>query len=189
AANPEGSSQAKPEATLASGVVVGAEWCPPVVRVEVWVAQSANQKSKGKEMAGPSVLALGKKKVAELAKRALGSESQVALSLKELVLVSPMMVEELILVIWESAGLKADGNHVFFDERLGEVEQAVEVTPVWDTDLVRQQANIGLRGIGGHECKVDGVVEGEWVEVAKCKRWCGAYIGKGGSAGLSSCCR
>ncbi|KNZ58113.1 uncharacterized protein VP01_1999g3 [Puccinia sorghi] len=40
---------------------------------------------------------------------------------------------------------------------------------VRDADLVHQQANIGLHGICGHECKVDGV-EGEWVEVAKCKR-------------------
>ncbi|KNZ60414.1 hypothetical protein VP01_15585g1, partial [Puccinia sorghi] len=35
---------------------------------------------------------------------------------------------------------------------------------VRDADLVCQQANIGLRGIGGHKCKVDRVV------VAKCKR-------------------
>ncbi|KNZ45828.1 hypothetical protein VP01_7773g1, partial [Puccinia sorghi] len=89
-----------------------------------------------------------------------------------------------------SAGLKADGNHVSFDVRSGEAEQAAEETPVqmcigdlqvWvmidsgsmvnllptdlvrDTDLVRRQANIGLRGIGVHECKVDGVVKGEWV--------------------------
>ncbi|KNZ62563.1 hypothetical protein VP01_12554g1 [Puccinia sorghi] len=41
---------------------------------------------------------------------------------------------------------------------------------VRDADLVRRQANIGLRRISGHECKVDDVVEGEWVEVAKCKR-------------------
>ncbi|KNZ44468.1 hypothetical protein VP01_9137g1, partial [Puccinia sorghi] len=72
------------------------------------------KKSKGKEMVGPSVPA------AELAKHALGGKSQVTLSLKELALVSLMMAEELILVIWESAGLKADGNHVSFDVRSGE---------------------------------------------------------------------
>ncbi|KNZ47350.1 hypothetical protein VP01_6482g2, partial [Puccinia sorghi] len=73
--------------------------------------------SKGKETAGPTVLPPGKKKAAELA---LGGESQVALSIKELASVSPMMAEELILVIRESAGLKADGNHVSFDVRSGE---------------------------------------------------------------------
>ncbi|KNZ61788.1 uncharacterized protein VP01_13589g1, partial [Puccinia sorghi] len=72
-------------------------------------------KSKGKETAGPSVLAPGKKKAVELAKRALGGESQVSLSIKELASVLPMMAEELILVILESAGLNADGNHVSFD--------------------------------------------------------------------------
>ncbi|KNZ61157.1 uncharacterized protein VP01_14443g1, partial [Puccinia sorghi] len=131
-------------------------------------------------------------KAAELAKRALGGDSQIALSIKELASVSPMMVDELILVIRESAGLKADGNHVSFDVRLGEVEPVVEETPglhtdtvlsgcllptdlVWDADLVCRQANIGLRRIGKHECKVEGVVEGEWVEVAKCK-WCVSFL-------------
>ncbi|KNZ62830.1 hypothetical protein VP01_12195g1, partial [Puccinia sorghi] len=135
-------------------------------------------------------------KAAELAKRALGGDSQIALSIKELVSVSPMMADELILVIRESAGLKADGNHVSFDVQLGEVKPVVEETLglrsdtvlfwvmiesgsmvnllptnlVWDADLVCRQANIGLRGIGGHECKVNGVVDGEWVEVSKCKR-------------------
>ncbi|KNZ54995.1 hypothetical protein VP01_27g15 [Puccinia sorghi] len=115
------------------------------------------------------------------------------------------MAEELISVIRESAGLKADGNHVSFDVRSGEVEQAVEETPGLHTetvlcplgyiqmcigdrqfwamidsgsmvnllatdlvrgrDLVLWQANIGLHGISGHECKVNGVVK-----VAKCKR-------------------
>ncbi|KNZ61514.1 hypothetical protein VP01_13904g1 [Puccinia sorghi] len=99
AANPAGPSQPKPDATLASGVVVGAEWCPPVVGAEVRTVQSDERvmfggldcmdvnfpkKSKGKEMAGPSVLDPGKKKAAELAKWALGRESQVALSIKEL---------------------------------------------------------------------------------------------------------
>ncbi|KNZ63579.1 hypothetical protein VP01_11253g1 [Puccinia sorghi] len=56
---------------------------------------------------------------AELAKRALGGESQVALSIKELAAFSPMMGEELISVIWESASLKADGNHISFVVRLG----------------------------------------------------------------------
>ncbi|KNZ46468.1 hypothetical protein VP01_7236g1, partial [Puccinia sorghi] len=124
------------EATSASRVVVGAEWCPPVVEAEVSMVQSNKRvmfggldrmdinfpkKSKGKETAGPSILAPGKKKAAELAKCALGErESQVALSLKELASVSPMMGEELILVIWESAGLKADGNHISFDLQSGE---------------------------------------------------------------------
>ncbi|KNZ46723.1 uncharacterized protein VP01_7000g1 [Puccinia sorghi] len=80
-------------------------------------------------MAGPSVPVPGKKKAAKLAKHTFGGESQGALSLKELAAVSPMMAEELILVIWEStglkviwesAGLKADGNHVSFDVQLGE---------------------------------------------------------------------
>ncbi|KNZ63647.1 hypothetical protein VP01_11186g1, partial [Puccinia sorghi] len=164
----------------------------------------------GKEAAGPSTLAPGKKKAVELAKGALGGDSQIALSIKELVSVSPMMAEELILVIRESTGLKADGNHVSFDVQSGEVEPVVEETPglhkdtvlcplgyvqmcigdcqvwamidsgsmvsllptnlVWDTDLVHQKANIGLCGIGGHKCKVNRVVEGEWVEVGKCKR-------------------
>ncbi|KNZ45382.1 hypothetical protein VP01_8189g1, partial [Puccinia sorghi] len=97
AANPAAPSQKTPEATSASGVVVGVEWCPLVVGAEVWTVQSDERELKGKEMAGPSVPAPGKKKVAELAKRALGSESQVALSLKELALVSLMMAEELIL--------------------------------------------------------------------------------------------
>ncbi|KNZ55952.1 uncharacterized protein VP01_2537g2 [Puccinia sorghi] len=61
-----------------------------------------------------------KKNAAELAKGTLGGESQVALSLKELATILPMMAEELILVIWESAGLKADGNHIYFDVRLGD---------------------------------------------------------------------
>ncbi|KNZ45060.1 uncharacterized protein VP01_8529g1 [Puccinia sorghi] len=34
------------------------------------------------------------------------------------------------------AGLKANGNHVSFDVRLGEVEQAVEETPGLHTDTV-----------------------------------------------------
>ncbi|KNZ56917.1 hypothetical protein VP01_2287g2 [Puccinia sorghi] len=116
-ANPEGSSQAKPEATLAIVVIVGAEWCPPMVGAEVRAVQSNERvmfgrldrmdidflkKSKGKEMAEPSVLVPRKKNVAELAKRALGGESQVTLSLKELATVSPMM---------------ADGNHISFDVR------------------------------------------------------------------------
>ncbi|KNZ62818.1 hypothetical protein VP01_12207g1, partial [Puccinia sorghi] len=78
----------------------------------------------------------GKQKAAELAKPALGRESQVALSLKELASVSPMMAEELISVIRESAGLKADGNHVSFDVQSGEVEQAVEETPGLHTDTI-----------------------------------------------------
>ncbi|KNZ63529.1 hypothetical protein VP01_11315g1, partial [Puccinia sorghi] len=77
-------------------------------------------KSKGKERAGPSVPVPGRKKAVELAKCALGGESQFALSLKELATVSPMMVEGLIMVIWESAGLKADGNHISLDVPLGE---------------------------------------------------------------------
>ncbi|KNZ63890.1 hypothetical protein VP01_10886g1, partial [Puccinia sorghi] len=40
AANPVGPSQTKPEATLSSGVVMGAEWCLPVVGAEVWMVQS-----------------------------------------------------------------------------------------------------------------------------------------------------
>ncbi|KNZ48867.1 hypothetical protein VP01_5359g1 [Puccinia sorghi] len=94
------------------------------------------KKSKGKETAGPSVPAPGKKKVVELAKCALGRESQIVLSLKEMVTVSPMMAEELILVIWESTGLKADGNHVSFDMWLGEVEPAAEMTPGLHLDTV-----------------------------------------------------
>ncbi|KNZ47769.1 uncharacterized protein VP01_6161g1, partial [Puccinia sorghi] len=43
AANPVGPSQPKPDATLASGVVVGAEWCPPVVGAEVRTVQSNEQ--------------------------------------------------------------------------------------------------------------------------------------------------
>ncbi|KNZ46293.1 hypothetical protein VP01_7394g1, partial [Puccinia sorghi] len=145
----EGPLQAKLEVTLASGVVVGAEGCPPMVVVEVWVVQSNElfmfgrldqldvnfpKKSKGKETAGPSVPVPGKKKASELAKCAFGGESKVALSLKERVIVSPMMVEELILVIWESAGLKADVNHVSFDVWLGEVEPAAEVPPGLHSD-------------------------------------------------------
>ncbi|KNZ55389.1 hypothetical protein VP01_2698g3 [Puccinia sorghi] len=42
------------------------------------------KKSKGKETAGPSVSAPGKKEVAELAKQALGQDSQITLSIKEL---------------------------------------------------------------------------------------------------------
>ncbi|KNZ61807.1 hypothetical protein VP01_13552g1, partial [Puccinia sorghi] len=63
-------------------------------------------------------------------------ESQVALSLKELASISPMMAEELILVIRGSAGLKADGNHVSFDMQSGEVELAVEEPPGLHTDTV-----------------------------------------------------
>ncbi|KNZ46328.1 hypothetical protein VP01_7355g1, partial [Puccinia sorghi] len=66
-ANLEGPAQAKPEATSASGVVMGAEWGPTVVGAEVWVVQSNEQvmfgrlyqmeidftkESKGKEMVG-----------------------------------------------------------------------------------------------------------------------------------------
>ncbi|KNZ43914.1 hypothetical protein VP01_9717g1, partial [Puccinia sorghi] len=125
---------------------------------------------------------------------ALGGESQVVLSLKELASVSPMMAEELISVIWESAGLKADGNHVSFDMRSGEVEQAVEVTPGLHLDTVLFPLGYIQMRIGDHQvwamidsgsmvnllptdlvrevdlCKVDGVVVGEWVEVAMCKR-------------------
>ncbi|KNZ61527.1 hypothetical protein VP01_13895g1, partial [Puccinia sorghi] len=98
-ANPAGPSQTKPEATLASRVVVGVEWCPPVVGVEVRTVQSnklINQR--GRRRRDPVFWLWGRKnKTVELAKRALGSESQVALSLKELASVSPMMVEELTL--------------------------------------------------------------------------------------------
>ncbi|KNZ48576.1 hypothetical protein VP01_555g4 [Puccinia sorghi] len=72
----------------------------------------------------------------------------VALSLKELALVSPMMAEELILVIRESAGLKADRNHVSFDVRLGEVEQAVEVMPGIHLDTVLCLLGYVQMGIG-----------------------------------------
>ncbi|KNZ44932.1 hypothetical protein VP01_867g6, partial [Puccinia sorghi] len=97
--NTEFSSQAKLESTSASGAVVGAEWCPPVVVAEVQAVQFDERvmfggldrmdvdfpkKSKGKETAGTSVLVPVKKKAAELAKRAIGGESQVVLSLKEL---------------------------------------------------------------------------------------------------------
>ncbi|KNZ45641.1 uncharacterized protein VP01_7955g1, partial [Puccinia sorghi] len=68
------------------------------------------KKLKGKETAGPSVPVPGKKKAAELAQRALGGESKVILSLKELATISPMMAEELILVLWESARLKEDSS-------------------------------------------------------------------------------
>ncbi|KNZ44113.1 hypothetical protein VP01_9500g1, partial [Puccinia sorghi] len=127
------------------------------------------KKSKGKETAGPSVLALGKKKAAELAKRALGVESQVALSLKE-----------------GGAGGRRDTD-LHTDTvlcPLGYVQICIGDCQVWamidsgwsmvnllptdlvrDADLVHRQANSRLGGIGGHECKVDGVVE-----VAKCKR-------------------
>ncbi|KNZ45819.1 hypothetical protein VP01_7781g1, partial [Puccinia sorghi] len=120
------------------GVVVRAEWCPPVVGAEVWKVQSNKRvmfggldrmdvnfpkKLKWKEMAEPSVLASGKNKAAELAKWALGGESQVTLSLMELASVSLMMAEELILVIRESAGLKADRNHVSFDVQLGKARR------------------------------------------------------------------
>ncbi|KNZ64557.1 hypothetical protein VP01_1015g2 [Puccinia sorghi] len=95
----EGPAQAKSEATLARSVVVGVEWCPPVVGAEGWVFQYNEwvmfggldqmgvdfpKKSKGKGTARPSVPVPGKKKAAELAKRAVGGESQFALSLKEL---------------------------------------------------------------------------------------------------------
>ncbi|KNZ46337.1 uncharacterized protein VP01_734g3 [Puccinia sorghi] len=81
------------------------------------------------DLSGPSILAPWKKKAAELAKRVLGGDSQITLSIKELVSVSPMMADKLISVIWESAGVKAEGNHVSFDVQLGEVKQAVEETP------------------------------------------------------------
>ncbi|KNZ61304.1 hypothetical protein VP01_14224g1 [Puccinia sorghi] len=93
----------------------------------------------------------------------------------------------------------------------GEVEQVLEETPSLHLDTVScplgytkmgigdcqvwvmidsgSMAKIELRRIVGDEYKVDGVVEGEWVEVANCKRRCGAYIGKGVTAGLSGCCR
>ncbi|KNZ48674.1 hypothetical protein VP01_549g2 [Puccinia sorghi] len=61
-------------------------------------------KSKGKETVGPRFPVPGKKKAAELAKHALGRESQFALNLKELATISPMMAEELISVIRESVG-------------------------------------------------------------------------------------
>jgi len=168
---------------------------------------------KGKEVGGPSQVALGRKKAVELAKRALGGDSQVSLTVKELAAVSPMMAEELISVIKDSAGLRTEGNHVSFDVRAGEagakseqrdpcpelesdavscplgyVQMGIGDQQVWamidsgsmvnllpadlarDADLVRRQAKIGLRGIGGHECQVEGVVESEWVEVAKCKK-------------------
>ncbi|KNZ60905.1 hypothetical protein VP01_14842g1, partial [Puccinia sorghi] len=88
-ANLAGPSQPKPDATLASGVVVGAEWCPPVVVAEIWTVKSDERvmfgssdrmnvdfpkKSKGKETAGPSASAPGKKR--------LGGDSQIALSIK-----------------------------------------------------------------------------------------------------------
>ncbi|KNZ48903.1 hypothetical protein VP01_5334g1, partial [Puccinia sorghi] len=190
-------SQPKPDATSASGVVVGAEWCPLVVGAEVQMVQSNEQvmfggldrmdvdfpkKLKGKEMAGPSVLAPGKKKAAELAKRALGGESQVALSLKELASVLPMMAEEPILFIRGSGG-KMPGLHKYTVLcPLGYVQMCIGDRQVWvmidsgsmvnllPTDLVRdvdlvRRPNIGLRRIGRHKCKVNGVVE-----VAKCKR-------------------
>ncbi|KNZ57921.1 hypothetical protein VP01_203g9 [Puccinia sorghi] len=151
AVNPEGPAQAKTEATSASNMLVGEEWCPPVVGEEVWVVKSDKRvmlggldqmdvdlpkKSKGKEKTGPSFLVPSKKKAAELAKRALGGESQVALSLKELATILPMMAEELILVIQESAGLNANGNHVSLDVRLGEVEPAAEVPPCFHSETV-----------------------------------------------------
>ncbi|KNZ51117.1 hypothetical protein VP01_4089g1 [Puccinia sorghi] len=108
------------------------------------------KKCKGKEMAGPSVLLPAKKKAAELAKHALGGESQVALSLKELATVSPMMAEELILVIRESPGLKADGNHISFDVRLGEVE-SVGVPPVLHSDTVLCLLSYVQVCIGDHQ--------------------------------------
>ncbi|KNZ44267.1 hypothetical protein VP01_9343g1, partial [Puccinia sorghi] len=85
------------------------------------------KKSKGKGRGGGQCSSPRQEE--ELAKRALCGESQVALSLKELAKVLPMMAEELILVIWERAGLKADRNHVSFDVRSGEVELAAEVSP------------------------------------------------------------
>ena len=227
AANPEAApASSKPEVTTSSGVVVGAEWRPPEVGAEVRAVKSGERamfggfdrmevdvpkKPKGKDAAAPSTVTPGKKKAAELAKRALSGDSQVTLTIKELAAVSPMMAEELISVIRESAGLKTEGNHVSFDVRTGEAEEVLLEAPseflsdtvscplgyvqmcvgdrqVWamidsgsmvnllptdlvrDADLIRRQANIGLRGIGGHECQVDGVVEAEWVEVAKCKR-------------------
>ncbi|KNZ60952.1 hypothetical protein VP01_14775g1, partial [Puccinia sorghi] len=78
-ANPAGPSQPKPDANAASGIVVGAEWCPPVVGAEVRTVHSDElvmfggldqmdinfpNKSKGKDTAGPSTLAPGKKKAA-----------------------------------------------------------------------------------------------------------------------------
>lgn len=40
----------------------------------------------------------------------------------------------------------------------------------WKVDLTRRKASISLCGIGGHKCVVDGVVEGELVEVAKTRK-------------------
>ncbi|KNZ51413.1 hypothetical protein VP01_3968g1 [Puccinia sorghi] len=91
-----------------------------------WVEQvTQEEKSKGKETEGSRVPVPGKKKAAELAKRALSGESQVALSLKELATILLMMAEELILVIWESAGLKADRNHISFYMRSGEASEVI----------------------------------------------------------------
>ncbi|KNZ44746.1 hypothetical protein VP01_8879g1, partial [Puccinia sorghi] len=71
-----------------------------------------------------------------LNKRSLDGESQVALSLKELATISPMMAGELISVIQESAGLKVEGNHVSLDVPSGEVEPVAEAPTSFHLDTV-----------------------------------------------------
>ncbi|KNZ61735.1 hypothetical protein VP01_13654g1 [Puccinia sorghi] len=61
AENPAGPSQTKPEATLASGVVVGAEWCPLVVGAEVWTVQS-DENQRGRRLWDPAFRLRGRRR-------------------------------------------------------------------------------------------------------------------------------
>ncbi|KNZ57431.1 hypothetical protein VP01_2160g2, partial [Puccinia sorghi] len=76
----------------------------------------------------------------------------VLLRIKELEAFSPLMAEELISVIEESAELKAEGNHASFDVQSGEVEQVEESLPDLLSNTVLCPLGYVQMGIG--DCQV-----------------------------------
>ncbi|KAI7943698.1 hypothetical protein MJO28_011226 [Puccinia striiformis f. sp. tritici] len=144
------------EAEVSSHVsrVAGTKWQPPVVAAEVRTIRASEAVGLGERFQSMDVDSVpktsrmkdspphlntspAKKKATELAKRALGMDHPVALTMKELAIISPLMAGELIKALKECAGpdfqeKEQAGNTT----RTADVRNA-EVTPrVADLDLL-----------------------------------------------------
>ncbi|KAI7938803.1 hypothetical protein MJO28_014382 [Puccinia striiformis f. sp. tritici] len=134
--------------------IAGAKWRPPAVAAEVRTIRAseavgfgerfqpmevdpAPKNTRARETPPHLILTPSKKKATELAKKVLGLDHPVALTLKELAIVSPLMAGELIKALKECAGTEAQEKG-----RSGEAPKTAdvrnaEITPrVTELDLL-----------------------------------------------------
>ncbi|POW20735.1 hypothetical protein PSHT_03233 [Puccinia striiformis] len=151
-------------------------------RFQPMEVDSAPKNTRARETPPHLILTPSKKKATELAKKVLGLDHPVALTLKELAIVSPLMAGELIKALKECAGPEAQekGRSI----PLGFVWMKIADQNVWamvdSGSMINYSYGTGERRLsnspenihvdpdhGGFKQEVDGVVEKQEIEVAK----------------------